>query len=46
MSVDSDPTDAIRTKAAAFPEEPLSEAVWENWLEESYEQAAGSRAGK
>lgn len=116
MSVDSDPTDAIRTKAAAFPavapgtscnqsafkvgkraflyigpgakghgfkamfkldqsmpkarelatthpdrfevgstgwvttrftaEEPLSEAVWEDWLEESYELAARSRAGK
>jgi hypothetical protein len=27
-------------------EEPLSEAVWENWLEESYELAAGSRAEK
>ncbi len=116
MSVDSDPTDAIRTKAAAFPavapgtscnqsafrvgkraflyigpgakgrgfkamfkldqsmpearefaithpdrfevgstgwvttrftaEEPLPEAVWENWLEESYELAARSRAAK
>ncbi len=116
MSVDSDPTDAIRTKAAAFPavdpgtscnqsafkvvkraflyigpgakgrgfkamfkldqsmpqamelatthpdrfevgstgwvttrftaEEPLPEAVWETWLEESYELAGRSRAAK
>jgi hypothetical protein len=116
MSGDSDPTDAIRTKAAAFPavapgtscnqsafkvgkraflyigpgpkgrgfkamfkldrsmpraeelattrpdrfevgstgwvttrftaEEPLSDALWKNWLEESYELAAGSRAAK
>lgn len=27
-------------------EEPLPEAVWENWLEESYELAAGSAGGR
>ena len=27
-------------------EEPLAEAVWENWLEESYELAGGPRARK
>jgi len=116
MSVDSDPTDAIRTKAAAFPavapgtscnqsafkvgkraflyigpgakgrgfkamfkldesmpqakelasthpdrfevgstgwvttrftaEQPLPDALWQTWLEESYDQAARSRAGQ